>query len=326
MSKLFEALQKSGQVTLELDTPLLLPDEITEATLPIDADTLAAFEELTRESASMQDVTPPPAYVPLVEPDVLAGERVLPGGRTLPARPTSNAAVLPFDARSRRSVEQYRVIRTKICHHPKAPQIVGVTSAGPGDGKTVTSINIAGVISLKAGARVLLVDGDLRRSSVARMLGVPSQPGLTEVISRKVSFEDAFIRLEQFPNCFVLTAGTQSQNPPELLDSQSWRDLCSFFRNEFDYVILDTPPVASVADYELIEAVSDGVVMVVRPDHTTRTTFKKAIATIPPAKLLGLVVNDTQDWFLWTVQSGNSYAYYDALDVTQQSTNGRPRG
>jgi capsular exopolysaccharide synthesis family protein len=320
MSKIFEALQKTRYGIPDMGVPLLSDD--------------AAGSSIDHSSPTRVPHPEPLAEVKLIPTEHLNATTSLPETdssdsekslaidptrevRAVPVRLVATNPVLPFDTRSRRAVEQYRMIRTKIHHHSGKPQIIAVTSAGSGDGKTVTSINIAGAMSLKAGAQVLLIDADLRRSSIARMLGFPSEPGLTDVISQTCDLEHALIRIQQFPNCYVLPAGKPSKNPPELLDSATWRTLCDTLRIRFQYVILDSPPVASVADYDLIETVSDGVLMVVRPDHTNRATFKKAMTAIPLAKMLGFVLNGMNDWFLWNVQAGYSYTYYDSLDMTQ---------
>jgi capsular exopolysaccharide synthesis family protein len=304
MSKIFQALQRSGHMLPVIDRPLLEEDR----QVPAD-----------RTEQSVRIKTPVPAEPAPKRPSVPAAAALAfeseRGPRALPVRLAACDPLLPFDTRSQRSVEQYRLIHTKITHHPASPQVVAISSAEPGDGKTVTAINIAGAMSLKAGTRVLLIDGDLRRSSIARVLGLPSSPGLTDVISQACSLDEAVVRLEQFPNCFILPAGTPSQNPSEMLDSPNWHALCQSVRAQFQHVIVDTSPIAAVADYELIESITDGVVMVVRQDHTKRAAFKKALAAIPTAKMIGLVLNDVSDWFLWPVQ-GSSYACYEAPEIS----------
>lgn len=311
MSKIFEALQKTGVAIPETEIPLLTGDPASSSE---QQDRNQASGSIENSTQATHEVSEYPA-VAMLRSEVARWrpEEV----RIVPVQLAASNPVLPFDTRSRHAVEQYRMIRTKIHHHPAKPQIITVTSSGSGDGKTVTSINITGAMSLKAGAQVLLIDGDLRRSSVARMLGVPAEPGLTDVLSQACELDQALIRIQQFPNCYVLPAGRRSENPPELLDSMHWRNLCDGLRQRFQYVILDSPPVASVADYDLIEAASDGIVMVVRPNYTNRATFKKAMTSIPQAKMLGFILNDFQNWFLWNVQSGYSYAYYDSLDMSQ---------
>jgi hypothetical protein len=103
--------------------------------------------------------------------------------------------------------EQYRIIRTKLMQHPKQPRMIAIVSPGPGDGKTVTSINLAGTLSLKKGAEVLLIDADLRRSKMAEVLGIAPEPGLADLLGRDAHLEDVMVQVEQFPNLYVIPAG-----------------------------------------------------------------------------------------------------------------------
>ena len=119
--------------------------------------------------------------------------------------------------------------------------------------------------------------------------------------------EDAIVRLEQFPNLCVLPSGKPTAHPTELLDSNRWTALCASVRQQFKFVILDTPPIAAVADYDLIDAQCDGVVLVVRPDHTDRKLCMQAIDIVPKDRLLGVVLNCVRDWFLWKTQDYYSY-------------------
>lgn len=215
--------------------------------------------------------------------------------------------IFPFEKGDSSAAEQYRIIRTKILHHAKKPRLIAVSSACSGDGKTVTSINIAGSLALKEDLTVLLVDTDLRRPRVAEALGIAATPGLTDVLSGRISFEDAVVRAEQFPNLFILSAGSRLENPAELLDSERWRALIEELRAQFDNVIFDATPVAAVADYELIQVVCDGIVLVARQDHSDRTSWMKALDTVAKDKFLGVVLNCVEDWWLWKTPT---YDYY----------------
>lgn len=219
-----------------------------------------------------------------------------------------NSPLLPFGDAPNRASEEYRIIRTKIRQHPKRPRVIVVSSASPGDGKSVTAINLAGALSLKSDANVLLVDTDFRRSTIAKTLGVPPSPGLSDVLTGSQKLDDVIIRAEQLPNLRILSAGESESNPAELLDSPAWLGTIQELRAQFEYVVLDSPPIRAVADYELIQAVADGVVVVVRPDHTKRTIFDEALKTLPSEKLLGVVMNCVADWFV-TKQQHYGYAY-----------------
>jgi capsular exopolysaccharide synthesis family protein len=185
---------------------------------------------------------------------------------------------------------------------------MAVSSAGAGDGKTISSINIAGVLSLRDNATMLLMDADFRRPSISRLLGLPAEPGLANVLSGACTLQDAIVRVEQFPNLYVLPAGASDANSAELLDTEQWKSLCATVRERFSFVVVDGPPIAGVADYELIQASCDGVIVVVRPDHTDRTLFNRAFDLIPEKKRLGVVLNCAQEWFLWKTHESYYYA------------------
>ena len=215
--------------------------------------------------------------------------------------------IFPFDGNEPRVAEQYRILRTSILLNPGRPQVVAVSSGSSGDGKTITAINIAGILAMKSETTVLIVEGDLRKCALAPILGINSSPGLAEVLRGTISLDDAIIRAEQLPNFHVLPAGTVTDNPAELLDSDEFRKFVKDVRKRFSFVVFDTTPAASVADFKLVMQVSDGVLMVVRPDHTDRDSFQRAFELVPEKLLLGAVINAFEDWFLWKKLDANYY-------------------
>jgi protein-tyrosine kinase len=239
--------------------------------------------------------------------------------RVVRLKASASSPIFPFDGEHHAAAEQYRIIRTKIWHGPKKPDVAMVSSSSSGDGKTVTSINIAASLALKEDSCVLLVDGDLRRARVADALGIPTTPGLSEVLSGAVPLESALVGAEQFPNLYILPAGNPGQSAAELLDSERWQILMQQIRARFSNVILDAPPIATVADYELLQLVCDGVIVVARPDHSDRGALFKALEVVPREKLLGIVLNCVEDWWLWKTPA---YEYYG----TQLSANAVDRG
>jgi protein-tyrosine kinase len=215
--------------------------------------------------------------------------------------------ILPFDGRGDRSAEQYRIIRTKISHHPKKPRVVLVSSPMAGDGKTISAINLAAALSLQEDQQVLLLDCDFLRSSATKLLGLSAGPGLGEVVRNETSLEAALVRINQFPNLYVLPPGVTLPGSAELLASARWRSLMELCASEFRFVVIDAPPIGAVAEYELLQMVCDGIVLVVRQDHTNRQLWRKALETVPQEKQLGVILNCARDWFLWKT---HSYYYY----------------
>jgi len=288
MSKMYEALKKAQTQGA--------PIEVPEPVLP-------PAGEMHRNEGD-QDVNPPIQIEPVSAAHRNGSAQSV---RSLPIQTSREAAIIPWNSSNSQGGEQYRIIRTRIVQHPLRPKVIVVSSSGAGDGKTVSAINIAGVLSMRDNANVLLIDGDFRRRSVSTALGLPTGPGLSNTLSQSCTLQEAIIRVEQFPNLYVLTAGTGDANPAELFDTERWKTLCSTAREHFSFIIVDAPPIAAVADYELIQASCDGVVFVARPDHTDRTLLNKAFELIPEEKRLGVVLNCASEWFLW--KTHESYYY-----------------
>ena len=218
------------------------------------------------------------------------------------------APVFPFNGGSPQASEQYRVLRTNLLQHPAQPRVMAVSSASPGDGKSTTTVNLAGTFALKTDANVLIIDADLRRCGVADALRLDTTLGLTDVLRGQCALEEAIVRVDQMPNLHVLPSRRSPKNPAELLDSPAWKTMIGALREQFSYILIDTTPVQAVADFKLVQQVCDGVVIVVRPDHTNRQALTRAMEIEKNGKLLGLVVNAYEDWFLW--DTSRSYGYY----------------
>jgi capsular exopolysaccharide synthesis family protein len=331
MSKIFQALHGAHNEVSEL-LPELIGDGIVESDLAANP---------APPAPEVHSVAPA-AAVPVTRPDFTQpreGLTALPapavGIRITPLALAPSSPLLPFDNLHTHAAEQYRILRTKLAHHPKRPRMIVISSANPGDGKTFTAVNLAGVLSLMGDAKVLLMDADFRRSAIHTQLGLAEGPGLSEVVLGSCAFEEAVVQAEQFPNLHVLVNGKlQNMNPSELLDSHYWRALCQTARERYHYVILDSPPVAAVADYELIQMAADGMVLVVRLEQTNRSACFKAIETIPREKFLGVILNCAQPWFLH-----KAYAYeyshrdgdgdgngYSQSEAAAQSSVGATRG
>jgi capsular exopolysaccharide synthesis family protein len=334
MSKIFDALQGTRSELSDLLPSLLGEPAGTPYRAPESPAPLATAGELAVEE--------PAVVLPGVEQRRMeerrefepvpsgasAAKALTPEPREAPARIrrvplviASSEPLLPFENPQEPAAEQYRIARTKLAHHPKNPKMIVISSASSGDGKSFTAINLAGVLSLKGDTKVLLLDGDFRRSSMHSRLGLPPSPGLAEVITGECDFEDAVIQTDQFPNLYIIVRGnTGSINPSELLDSPRWHSLCKQARKDFDYIIIDSPPVAAVADFELIQIAADGTILVVRPEHSKRSACLQAIENIPKDKFLGVMLNCAADWFLSKRSSyGYGYGYTDNPMPARQS-------
>ena len=273
MSNIYEAVQKGDTEAAEIARAILEAEGFAQE--PV---------ERTNHTAREKPPSPPP----------IDGHY-----RTVQMKLSSSVPVFPFDGSDIRAAEQYRMIRTRIVQSPQRPRLIAVSSSSPGDGKTITSVNIAAALSLNNSGPVLLIDADFRRSRIAKVLGIEPGPGLNEVLSGTCELGDVIMRMEQFPNLYVVVAGNGWENAAELLDSPRWAAVCSKCRDQFQYTLVDTPPIAAVADYDLIQAAMDGIIVIVRPDHSRRAICLEAIKAVPQNKMLGIVLNCVDDWFLW---------------------------
>jgi capsular exopolysaccharide synthesis family protein len=191
--------------------------------------------------------------------------------------------------------EQYRSLRHVIEQRHKASDlsIVAVSSPGSSDGKTTTAINLAGALAQGPDARVLLVDGDLRKASMATRLGLGDGTGLglvDAILDPKLSLP-AVVRTLPHLNLSVLAAGRLLAAPYEMLKSPRLGELLAEARRRFDYIIVDTPPLVSVPDCRVIGKWVDGFLIVVTAHRTARKLLEEALKVTETAKVIGLVFN-----------------------------------
>ncbi|PYN83617.1 MAG: hypothetical protein DMD87_29795 [Candidatus Rokuibacteriota bacterium] len=190
--------------------------------------------------------------------------------------------------------ERYRMLRNDVETFRKNDnlQVLAVTSALAGDGKTTTAINLAASLAQSTAARVLLADVDLRRPSVARQVGLDgSRHSLVDaLVGPGLTLEDMVEQLPQF-NLSVLQAGEAADTTYELLKSSRLKELVDEARRRYDYIVLDTPPFVPVPDGRLITKCADGVLVVLAANRTPRGALAEALSLIDPAKIVGLVFN-----------------------------------
>lgn len=189
-------------------------------------------------------------------------------------------------------VESFRSLRTNLSYlnvEDEAKTFV-ITSAGPNEGKTTTAMNLA-VVMADSGARVVLVDADLRKPSVAKVLGIEGGVGLSDLLVGKVTFEDV---LQQFgrKQLFVLPAGRIPPNPSELLGSKAMGKVLDMLSEHFDYVIIDTPPVLVVTDAAILSKRTGGAIMIAAAGKVRKQELSNAFEALETVdgKVLGVVV------------------------------------
>lgn len=208
------------------------------------------------------------------------------------------------------AAEAYKLLRTKLqfsfaddreCH------IIGVSSAMTGEGKSLTAVNLSYSMS-QLGKRVLLIDCDMRRPSIAEKLPVPKAPGLSDYLSGQVRGSNLikFCGLEEDESAFhVIPAGRIPPNPMELLSSNKMEKTLNNLRENYDYIILDLPPVGEVGDALAVAKLTDGLLLVVRQDYCNRIALSSAIRQFEfvNTKILGVAYNCAKE-------SGSGYKRY----------------
>lgn len=189
--------------------------------------------------------------------------------------------------------EAFRVLRTNLqfVDVDHAQKVYVISSSVPSEGKTTTAVNLA--ISLaQAGARTLLIEGDLRRPRAAVRLGLDGIVGVTNVLVGKVKLEDA-IQVHHDSKLDFLASGPIPPNPAELLQSKAMADMLAALRERYDVVLIDAPPLLPVTDAALIASHADGAIVVVRHGKATRDQVKLSRERLEQvdARLVGVVLN-----------------------------------
>lgn len=211
--------------------------------------------------------------------------------------------------------EAYKSARTNIMFSviKKGCKTIVVSSSAPNEGKTTTTINLA-ITFAEANQRVLLIDGDLRKPKIHHYFSVPNSPGLTNYLGSKVSSNNnekvdlfSVIHPTEFENLSILCSGSIPPNPAEILGSEPMEEFLKEISNNFDYIIIDTPPINVVSDALPVIRESDGVVLVVRSNQSTHPEIQRTISSLEfiDAKILGFIVN-----FVDTGKSKYSYGKY----------------
>jgi capsular exopolysaccharide synthesis family protein len=208
---------------------------------------------------------------------------------------TNSALLLDLDQKSPLA-EAYRRLRTSVLLSSPghAPRTLVVTSCVPSEGKSTTAINLAVSLS-QTGARVLVIDGDMRRPTVHSSFGIENRGGLSNILSNDLSNVEtlALVQKENLSGLYLLTSGPIPPNPAELVGSGQMRKLLNELESTFDHIVIDTPPIASFTDGVLLAAIADGVILVVHANECSRKVIQRAQQSLQEvrARVLGVVLN-----------------------------------
>ncbi len=267
----------------------------------------------TPEQAEWASMLPTLAVIPFAKAMDQPGAATLNRKRlvqSVTAKPNVTEQLVAHSRPRSQVSEAYRSLRTSLMLSGVGgpPKIIVVTSPLPQEGKTTTSVNV-GVVFAQAGARVLLVDADMRRPSLHRILRLRNDRGLSTVLSSSVAATENIVRSE-VPNLSVMTAGPKAPHPAELLCSPRFQQCLAQWREQYDHVVIDTPPALSVTDAVLLATHADSIVIVVRSGKTARTALRRTRELLSSASTrpVGVVVNAVD---LLSVE----YSYYYGYDT-----------
>lgn len=229
-----------------------------------------------------------------------------------PAQPGAGSVILTQIEANSSIAESYRQLRTALMLSSAghAPRTLLITSSQPAEGKTTTSVNTA--ISLaQTGAAVLLIDADLRRPRVHKVFNLKNNAGLSNYLAGECDI-GSLIQIAM-PNLYVLPVGPLPPNPAELLGSAKMKQVIETLSANFDYVVIDSPPVSSFADSLILSALVEGVIIVVKAGMTPREMAQRTKAHLQSvgARILGVVVNQIKlqphDYYYYSTYYSSHY-------------------
>ncbi len=239
------------------------------------------------EQAQMITGLPSLAVIPLASRSSRSLVQVKRQRQTAPA---SAAAMHPKS----HMAEAYRALRTSILlsRAGQSAKVLMVTSALPQEGKTTTSVNLA-IVLAQRDARVLLIEGDMRRAGISEVFDFKADIGLSTVLGGNAAAEAAIRSVPGVPNLSVLPAGPTPLNPSEMLASPRMRDLLANLSSQFDYLIIDTPPVLSVTDAVLVSKLADSTLLVIRAGVTGKAALRRVYDVLAhvDARVMGVILN-----------------------------------
>ena len=212
-------------------------------------------------------------------------------------------------------VESFRTLRTSLALSASESTRIAFTSSEPGDGKTTVIANLA-VVYAQSGKRTLVIDADLRRPGLTRLFDFKSKSGMSDILAADIPVQEIIsnhIVPTEARNLDVLPAGPRRQNPSELLASDRLAQILAWAEGEYDQILVDCPPTLVASDAVLVGRITDGMVMVVRPEKNRRKIVFRAAQNLLEMKIpvYGLVANciDTENSKGYNFGDGEGYSY-----------------
>ncbi|CAG1770273.1 Putative tyrosine-protein kinase YveL [uncultured bacterium] len=202
-----------------------------------------------------------------------------------------------MDGKDAMICERYRILYTRLeqLSARNSMKSFAITSAVKGEGKTTTSLNLAWLMAKEFGRKVLLVESDFRNPSISSSyLSMGRLNGLVDVINGEADIRSAISRYED-TRLYILPARTSVKNSSMLIDSQGMRNVLEHAKCDFDYVIVDSPPILPLVDMNLISKMVDGLLLVVKAGATPNDLVRKAVYSLPNRNVAGVVLNGADD-------------------------------
>jgi len=192
--------------------------------------------------------------------------------------------------------EQFRSLRTRVLQAGERLHMrtFVITSTGVGEGKTLTALNLAWLLAQTEGVRALVIDSDLRQPCAADYLGIDAPIGLSDVLGGSIGLEQAIVRLDP-AGLFLLPGGKARSDVAEMLSGPTFAPIIADARRMFDYIIIDAPPLGIFTDANVLMSRADGALLVVRAGKTRYAMVDKMLAQLPREKILGVILNRTDD-------------------------------
>ncbi len=188
--------------------------------------------------------------------------------------------------------EQFKALRAKFEYRADMLRckVVAVTSAIAGEGKTISTVNLAMNLASSGRKKVLLVDADLRKSDLAKGMKISPLPGLAEYLAGSVNLKD-ILKNSFAAGLYVVPGGMRISDPGDLLAGERFRTFLKEVRDHFDIILLDTPPILPVSDTLALRELVDGFIFVYRSGFTPHPMFRQAVEEIGDKNILGVVLN-----------------------------------
>jgi capsular exopolysaccharide synthesis family protein len=276
MSQIFDALQKSQAERIGTEASR------TESTFTIATELLEVAERKWRAASP-----------PSVDPSEYSNS--MPQFPSLPVSILPNSRLVSVGEEESLGAEKFRflAVRLRQLRQSRPLKKVLITSTIPQEGKSTVAANLACTLGKRKQHKTLLLEGDLRRPTVAQKFGLGKVPGLSEWLRGETETMNIY-RLEAL-GLWVMPAGNAPENPLELMQSGKLSPLMEQLTGWFDWIIIDSPPVLPLADTSMWARLADGILLVTRKSITEKKQLQRGLEALEPAKLLGGLLNGSTD-------------------------------